>query len=377
MKPPPGRLGELARLFTRLGFTAFGGPAAHIAIMREEVVDRRRWLTNERYTDLLGITNLIPGPNSTEMAMQIGRERAGWRGLVLAGACFILPAVSIVLLLGWLYVRYGARPEAQDLLVGIKPVTLVIIGQALAKLVPAAAKTWLTRGVSVGALVAYLAGANELLILLVSAVLVWSERRVARGRPGLMPIAILSVVSEVSERPGLGRLFLVFLKVGGLLYGSGYVLVAFLRGDLVERLGVLTEQQLLDAVSIGQVTPGPLFTTATFVGYVLHGLAGALLATVAIFLPGFVFVAAIGPLADRVRDRPSTRALLDGVNAGALGLMAAVLWYLGKDSFNHWLEFVLAGAAALALGRTKVNSAWLVTAGAAAGLVAGRVGLLG
>ena len=218
MRPQPGRLGELARLFTRLGFTAFGGPAAHIAIMREEVVDRRSWVTNERYTDLLGITNLIPGPNSTEMAMQIGRERAGWRGLVVAGACFILPAASIVVLLAWLYVRYGTRPAVHDLLIGIKPVTLVIIAQALVKLAPAAAKTWLTRSVATAALVAYLAGVNELAVLAASALVVGGATRLPHGAHGLMPLALFGVVAgEVTQRPGLGRIFFVFVKIGALL----------------------------------------------------------------------------------------------------------------------------------------------------------------
>ena len=364
-------LRELARLFLRLSVVAYGGPAAHIAMMHDEVVTRRRWLTNDEYVDLLGITNLIPGPNSTEMAMHIGRTRAGWRGLVVAGTCFIVPPAVIVGVLAWLYVRYGTKPAAQDLLFGIKPVTIAIVAHALVKLVPATIKAWTTRVAAVAAVGAYLAGISELVILIGSALAVWAARRAPALRSLALAPLVPGLVADISQT----RLFLVFLKVGGLLYGSGYVLLAFLRNDFVERYSVLTEQQLLDAVSIGQLTPGPLFTTATFVGYVVHGFWGAVLATIAIFLPAYLLVALIAPLGARLRARPGTAALLDGVNAGALGLMAAVTLVLGRDSLDHWLAVAIAAAAGAMLWRTRVNSAWLIIAGAIIGVAAGGAGV--
>jgi chromate transporter len=371
------RLGALARLFGRLGVVAFGGPAAHIAMMHDEVVTRRRWLTDTQFVDLIGVTNLIPGPNSTEMTMHVGRERAGWRGLIVAGASFILPAAAIVLACAVAYVEYGQTPGGQALLYGVKPVVLAIIGQALVKLGRTAlggagAMGWVVGG---AALIAYLAGGNEIAILLVGALaaLVWRTAWSAHGPAGLAGVVL---AAQADPSLSLGRILLVFTKIGAVLYGSGYVLLAFLRSDLVTRLDVLTDQQLLDAVAIGQFTPGPLFTTATFIGYLLAGLPGATIATIGIFLPAFCFVAAVGPHVARLRRRAWSAALLDGVNAAAFGLMAGVMIELAGDALVDPLTVILAVGAAVALWRTPLNSAWLVLAGAVVGIAATTAGLV-
>lgn len=368
-----GSLGELARLFTRLGFTAFGGPAAHIAMMHDEVVTRRGWLDEQRFLDLMGVTNLIPGPNSTEMTMHIGHERAGWRGLITAGACFILPAALIVLVFAWLYVQFGETPSGEGILYGVKPVVVVIVAQALLKLGRTVSKQWLGIVVALGAAAAYLLGVNELLLLALGGVLVLVLRTT-----GLMSISLVAFGGTLLAQAEaaditLGRLFLVFLKVGAFLYGSGYVLLAFLHGDLVDGLGVLSNQELLDAVAIGQFTPGPVFTTATFIGYYLGGLPGAVVATVGIFLPGFLFVGAVTPLVRRIRDRVWTAALLDGVNAAALGLMGGVLIQLGGDALVDPLTIAMAAVAGLVVWRTNLNTAWLIGAAGVIGLLANLV----
>ena len=369
-----GRLGELARLFGRLGVVGFGGPAAHIAMMHDEVVTRRRWLSDGAFVDLIGVTNLIPGPNSTEMTMHVGRVRAGWRGLIVAGASFILPAAAIVLACAVAYVRYGQTPNGQALLYGVKPVVLAIIGQALVKLGRTALAGRLQWVVGVAAVVAYVLRGNEIAILLVGALVVLAWRTVG---PATGPTGVVALLlATESGSLGLGRVLAVFLKIGAVLYGSGYVLLAFLRSDLVVRLDVLTNQQLLDAVAIGQFTPGPLFTTATFIGYLIAGVPGAVVATVGIFLPAFCFVAAIGPYVERLRLRTWTAALLDGVNAAAVGLMAGVLLELTGDALVDPLTVVLALVTALLLWRTSLNSAWLVLGGAAIGIAVAASGLI-
>jgi chromate transporter len=368
-------LGEVARLALKLGFTAFGGPAAHIAMLHDEVVRRRGWLTEQRFLDLLGATNLIPGPNSTEMVIHVGRVRAGWRGLIAAGALFILPSACLVGVFAWAYVRYGSAPAAGWLLYGIKPVIIAVVLQALWGLARTALKGPLLATVGLGALGLYLLGYNELGLLFGGGALVALVRNGVRAGAGSA-----AAVAPLLGAPGLwlgqaagaapfslSGLFLTFLKIGSVLYGSGYVLLAFLRNDFVERLGWLTDQQLLDAVAIGQFTPGPVFTTATFVGYVAGGVPGAALATIGIFLPSFVFVAAVNPLVPRLRRSRWMGALLDGVNAAAIGLMAAVTLQLGRDAIVDPLTALLAAAAAYLLIRHRVNSAWLVLAG---GLVA-------
>lgn len=368
------RLLELAKLFTRLGFTAFGGPAAHIAMMHDEVVIRRNWLSEQHFLDMIGAVNLVPGPNSTEMAIHIGSVRAGWRGLLVAGFCFIMPAVLIVWALAWAYVQYGASPQADALLYGIKPVIIAIVLQALIRLGQTALRGPLLSVAGVAVFALYLLGVNELVLLFGMGALVAILTMAGRGFTGqaallpLLSLSALTVAVQQATAVSLTQLFLVFLKVGALLYGSGYVLLAFLRNDLVVQLGWLTDQQLLDAVAIGQFTPGPVFTTATFVGYLVAGTPGAIVATVGIFLPAFLLVAVLNRIVPAMRRSPWTAALLDGVSVAALGLMAGVTWQLGRAAIVDWLTALLAVTAMLVLFRFKLNSAWLVMAGGAVGL---------
>ena len=371
-------LTELAALFLRLGATSFGGPAAHIAMMEDEVVRRRGWLTRADFLDLLGATNLIPGPNSTELAIHIGHRRAGWPGLLVAGACFIVPAMLIVLALAWAYVRFGRLPEAAGLLYGVKPVVIAIVLQALLGLARAAVKSPTLGVAGAAAVAATAAGVHELVVLgavgMAIALLGWAGERTSPGRsaPCVGPLAapIAAAGAGVGAAAfGLGPLFLFFLKVGSVLFCSGYVLLAFLRADLVTRWGWLTEGQLIDAVAVGQVTPGPLFTTATFIGYVLGGLRGGLVATLGIFLPAFVFVAASGPLVPRLRRSPVAGAFLDGVNVASLALMAVVTWQLGRSALVDLPTVTLALVSGVLLLRYRINSAWLVLAGAAVGIL--------
>jgi len=371
-----GRWGELATLFLKLGTTAFGGPAAHVAMMEDEVVRRRGWLTHEEFLDLLGATNLIPGPNSTEMAIHVGHRRAGWPGLLVAGVCFILPAALIVTAIAWAYVRFGKLPQAEGLLYGVKPVIIAVVVQALWGLGRTAIKgTWLALLGLAGAAACFL-GVHELVVLFVTGLAMIAGQSFTRRRGALtclvpflangvgVPLAAATATTPFS----LGALFLFFLKVGSVLFGSGYVLLAFLRADLVERWHWLTEGQLLDAIAVGQFTPGPVFTTATFIGYLLAGTSGAAIATVGIFLPAFVFVALSGPLVPRLRASPVAGAFLDGVNVASLALMAVVTLRLGAAALVDWPTVLLALASAFLLLRYRVNSAWLVLGGAAVGV---------
>ncbi len=367
------RLAELAAVFLRLGTIGFGGPAAHIAMMRNEVVRRRQWMTDQAFLDLVGATNLIPGPNSTEMAIHIGYARAGWRGLLVAGTCFICPAVVIVGAVARAYVRFGTLPAAVGLLYGVKPVIIAIILQALWGLGRTAVRTWLTAAAGATALALFFLGVNELALLAaggLAVMLAANIRRLKWGAAVLIPAVtgapLAAIVTPVPF--AMSTLALAFLKIGSVLYGSGYVLLAFLRADFVVRLGWLTDRQLLDAVAVGQFTPGPVFTTATFIGYLLGGGPGAVVATVAIFLPSFVFVAASHPFIPRLRRSPWAGALLDGVNVTSLALMAGVTWQLGRVAVTNVTTIILAGAAAVLLFRYRVNSAWLVAGGALVGL---------
>ena len=366
-------LRELAALFLRLGATAFGGPAAHIAMMRDEVVRRRQWLTEQQFLDLLSATNLIPGPNSTEMAIHVGWARRRWAGLIVAGVSFIVPAMLMTGALGWAYVRFGRLPEATWLLWGVKPVILAVVAQALWNLAPAAAPTWFLRGIGTLAAVASAIGLNELAILFVAGAVVAGARAAAARRGGglnqLFPMVPVAAGAAVSSAVSLSGLFGVFLKIGSVLFGSGYVLLAFLRADLVNRLHWLTEAQLIDAVAAGQITPGPVFTTATFIGYVLAGPAGALVATGGIFLPAFVFVAASGPLVPRLRASRLSAGFLDGLNVASLALMAVVAVQLGRAAIVDAPTAILGLVAAVLLLRFRLNSTWLVLGGAAAGVV--------
>jgi chromate transporter len=369
-------LWTLGLLFLRLGTTAFGGPAAHIAMMEDEVVRRRRWLTRDEFLDLLGASNLIPGPNSTELAIHIGHRQAGWPGLLVAGVSFIVPAVLIVGAFAWAYVRYGSLPEVAGVLYGVKPVIIAIVLQALWSLGRTAIKTKFLAFVAAAAVVLTFLRVHELLVLFGGGVIVGLARIIARqigssrNLISFSPVALLLQAGTATAAPfALWPLFLFFLKVGAVLYGSGYVLLAFIRADLVERWHWLTEPQLLDAIAVGQVTPGPVFTTATFIGYVLGGTQGALVATVGIFLPAFFFVAVSGPLVPRIRKSPVAGAFLDGINAAALALMLVVTYELSRAALVDLKTIILALVSAVILFRFRINSAWLVLGGAIAGLL--------
>lgn len=373
------RLKELATVFSRLGCVAFGGPAAHIAMMDDEVVKRRQWMSREQLLDLIGVTNLLPGPNSTELAIHIGYERAGWKGLFVAGSCFILPAMVIVWILAALYSRYQTVPQVEWLLYGIKPVIIAIILQALFKLGRKAIKDGPTVIAAICVIVAYFLNVNEILLLLLAGLAVMVIKNLRRG--GGIASLVLPFSGSLAQTGGTTagatiaapswiQVFLFFLKIGSVLYGSGYVLLAFLQRDLVERLGWLTSQELLDAIAIGQFTPGPVFTTATFVGYLLAGNAGAIAGTVGIFLPAFLLVGLVNPWVPVLRQSRWFGAFLDGVNAASLGLMAAVVFTLGRTALVDWVTIVLAVLAAIAVFRFKINSAWIVLAGGIIGFIA-------
>jgi chromate transporter len=418
---------DLAFVFLRLGTTAFGGPAAHIAMMEDEFVRRRQWLSRERFLDLLGAVNLIPGPNSTEMAIYIGYLRAGWRGLVAAGMCFILPAMLMVMVIAWAYVQFGSLPQLAGLLYGVKPVVIAVVLQALWGLGRAAIKTRLLAILGLLAAVAGLLNVDVLSVILVAGLLSALERGLRpalekgtvpvssdhaghgcaavpdgarnwdsspsdppnpwqdphrRFRPLLFLFLVVAAVlamihfataagSEEEVPCSLSAILFYFLKVGSVLYGSGYVLLAYLQTDLVEHWHWLTSTQLLDATAVGQVTPGPVFTTATFIGYVLQDVPGALLATLGIFLPSFIFIAISGPLIPRLRKSVIAGAFLDGVNVGSLALMAVVTWRLGLAAIVDAPTALLAAGSAILLMRYRVNSAWLILAGALMGITIG------
>jgi chromate transporter len=368
------RLKEVVTLFLKLGTIGFGGPAAHIALMHEEVVKRRGWLDDQRFLDLLGATQLIPGPNSTEMASHIGFVRAGWPGLIAGGVCFAVPAIVIVMALSWCYVHYGTTPQAEWISYGIKPVVIAIIIQALWLLGRKAIKDKTAALVGFSVLVLFFIGINEIALLfggaLVCMLIKNAPRLKQRFVPGFFwPLAGSGASILAVKTFSLPLLFLTFLKIGSVLYGSGFVLLAYLRADFVTRLGWLTDQQLMDAIAVGQMTPGPLFTSATFIGFILGGTKGALLATLGIFLPSFVFVAIANPFIPRLRNSPWAGGLLDGVNAASLGLMAGVTMQLGRASLADAVSIVIALAAFVLLVRFKVNSTWLIAGGALAGLL--------
>ena len=369
-------LRSLAWLFLTLGTIAFGGPAAHIAMMEDEVVRRRKWMTREEFLDLLGATNLIPGPNSTEMAIHIGHRQAGWLGLVVAGVCFIAPATLIVTAFAWAYVRYRSLPEVAGILYGVKPVIIVIVLQALFLLGRTALKTKFLAAIAIAGAALTFAGVHELLILLAGGVSAMVKRLLFRRNHKSLALFTFATLFESSVPAmasfGLWPLFLFFLKVGAVLYGSGYVLLAFIRADLVERWHWLTESQLLDAIAVGQVTPGPVFTTATFIGYVLAGGPGAAVATAGIFLPAFIFVALSGPVVPLIRRSPTAGAFLDGVNACALSLMFVVTYLLARSALVDLKTILIAVVSAILLFRFRLNSAWLILGGALVGWVLSR-----
>lgn len=373
------RLKEIAAVFFKLGATAFGGPAAHIAMMDDEIVKKRKWLSREKFLDLLGATNLIPGPNSTELAIHLGYERGGLLGLLIAGTCFILPAMLIVLFFAVSYMRFGTLPEASNILYGIKPVIIAIILQALFNLGKSAVKNVYAGFIGTGVTVLSFLGLGEILLLAIAGVIMmiimnWKKLRsvnlsVSFPLFGLMAASLTEQFEQ--KKMSLTTLFLTFLKIGSVLYGSGYVLLAFLESELVEKFQVLTSQQLLDAVAVGQFTPGPVFTTATFIGYVIHGVPGAILATVGIFLPAFVLVWAINPFISKLRSSSWVSGILDGVNVASWGLMIVVSWKLGVSAVTDWVTAALAIGALIVVFCTKINSAWLILIGGIIGWMAG------
>lgn len=370
------RLRELASVFLKLGTIAFGGPAAHVAMMDEEVVQRRQWMSREKLLDLMGVTNLIPGPNSTELAIHIGYERGGWRGLLVAGSCFILPAMLTVWFLAFLYHRYQQVPQLDWLLYGIKPVIIAVILQALWKLGGKALKSSLTKIAALGVIVAAFLGINEIALLLVAGLLVMLLKNWRSSRPlggwlfPVMGIGTVNMGNNSAVTAHWSQIFLFFLKIGSVLYGSGYVLLAFLQRDLVERYQWLTSQQLLDAIAIGQFTPGPVFTTATFIGYLLGGNLGAIAATVGIFLPAFVLVLIINPWVNYLQKSPWFRGFLDGVNAASFGLMAVVTITLAQTALQDVLTLILMLASGVAVFRWQINTALLVLIGGIIGFCA-------
>jgi len=374
-KPQSIALREVTALFLRLGFTAFGGPAAHIAMMEDEVVRRRNWLARDQFLDLLGVTSLIPGPSSTEMAILLGYRRAGWRGLV-AGVCFILPAALIVAAIAWAYVAFGKLPQVIGVLNGVKPIVIAILLQALWRMGRTAIKGWWVGLIALLAMIANLAGVSPLAVLVGcgAAAIAPEMARHSRKNDGV-PATITAIAPAAKAGAAvtpfkLSTLFLVFLKIGAVLFGSGYVLLAFLRGDFVDHLHWLSQGELLDAVAVGQVTPGPVFTTATFIGFVLGGWRGAAVATIGIFLPSFLLVAASGPLIPRLRRSRVAGAFLDGVNSASVALMAVVGVELGRAAIVDVTTVLLAAGSLVALLRWRVSSTWLVLAGGVVGAVA-------
>jgi chromate transporter len=358
-------LGALAWAFLRLGTTAFGGPAAHVAMMEDEFVRRREWLTRQEFLDLVGAASLIPGPSSTEVAIYVGYRRAGWRGLLLAGACFILPAAVMVTLLAALYEHSGKLPAVGAALYAVKAVIIAVVVQALVGFARTAIKGPALLVLGLAAAAACFAGLPPLAVLAAAGVLAMAARAASRaGDRAILPVTAAS----------MAKVFALFLKIGSIVFGSGYVLLAFLRDDLVTRTHWLTEGQLVDAVAVGQVTPGPVFTTATFVGYLLGGVPGAIAATVGIFLPSFVLVAASGPLIPRLRRSPWAGAFLDGVNVASLALMAVVTVQLARAAIVDGITAALAVVAAVLLLRWRVNSAWLVLGAAVIGVARALAG---
>ncbi len=367
------RLIEIAIVFLTLGTIAFGGPAAHIAMMNQEIVEKRKWLSRQKFLELLGATNLIPGPNSTELAIHIGYQRAGWLGLVLAGSCFILPAMVIVLILAILYTKYEMVPGLAWILYGIKPVILAIVLQALWNLAAASLRSKTLWAVAISAAVLALIGLHELALLLIAGIvcmILANGRKLRNTSHSLIAPAFFSALLPVAKSfAPATKLFWIFLKIGAVLYGSGYVLLAFLQKDFVDRWGIITSQQLLDAVAIGQFTPGPVFTTATFIGYLVAGIPGAIAGTVSIFLPAFLFVAVLTFWMDRLRQSPWVASFIDGVTAASLALMAIVSGKLGLAAVVDISTALILLASLFVVFRFKINSAWLVAAGGLLGLL--------
>lgn len=364
-------LGEIAKLFLKLGTVSFGGPAAHIAMMEDEVVKKRKWMTHEHFLDLIGVTNLIPGPNSTEMTMHCGYERAGWKGLIVAGVSFIFPAVIITAILAWVYQKYGALPNAEPFIFGIKPAVIAIIAAAIVPLAKKAFKNNMLIAMGLATLIASVAGLNEIIAMFAcggAGVLIFLAEKYRRHTNSFVPLAALASALPAVTVPSL-KIFLIFLKTGALLYGSGYVLFAFLDAELVST-GLLSREVLTDAVAAGQFTPGPVLSTATFIGWQMNGLSGALVATAGIFLPSFLFVALLNPILPKLRKSKIFSAFLDAVNAASVAVIGAVCIKMGADAVMDWRSIIIASTSLfIAIRYKKVNSALIVIAGSLTGYI--------
>jgi len=362
---------QVTKLFLKLGFTAFGGPAAHIAMMQDEVVNKRKWLTEQHFLDLIGATNLIPGPNSTEMAMHIGNERAGWKGLIVAGMCFILPAVFITGIFAFLYKQYGQLPEVQPFIYGIKPAIIAVILAAVFPLAIKSLKTIELAIIGIVVLILSLLNQNEIYLMFGAGFLAMFLAYVRNNRlnnlQSFLPITLLQITNTTIFSATNANLFWIFLKIGAILYGSGYVLFAFLDTELVAT-GLLTRQQLIDAIAVGQFTPGPVFSSVTFIGYQINGLTGAIFSTIAIFLPSFVFVALLNPIVKKMRNSKLFSAFLNAVNVASVAIIVSVCFAMGKDTITDWRTILIAVISiVLTFGYRKINSAFIILGGSMAG----------
>ncbi|OFY98440.1 MAG: chromate transporter [Bacteroidetes bacterium RIFCSPLOWO2_12_FULL_31_6] len=362
---------DIAKLFLKLGIIGFGGPAAHIAMMQDEVVTKKKWLTEQHFLDLIGATNLIPGPNSTEMAIHIGHEKGGWKGLIVAGLCFILPAVFITGVFAYFYKQYGQIPEVQPFIYGIKPAIIAIILGAIFPLAKKSLKSKELIIIGLLVLVGSLLNINEIYLMFgagFSALLLAYYRNGKRNNiNSFLPLTLLQITNTTILSATNANLFWIFLKIGAILYGSGYVLFAFLDTELVST-GLLTRQQLIDAIAVGQFTPGPVFSSVTFIGYQINGLTGAIVSTIAIFLPSFVFVALLNPIVKKMRNSALFSSFLDAVNVASVAIIMAVCFDMGKDTITDWRTILIAILSiVIAFGYKKINSAFVVIGGSLIG----------
>jgi len=364
-------LKDIAKLFLKLGVIGFGGPAAHIAMMQEEVVEKRKWLTEQHFLDLIGATNLIPGPNSTEMTMHIGHEKGGWKGLVVAGLCFILPAVFITGIFAYLYKQYGQLPQVQPFVYGIKPAIIAIILGAIFPLAKKSLKSTELLLLGILVLVCSLLGINEIYLMFgagfFALFLAYIRNKEQNSLNSFLPLTFLQITNTTLLSATNAKIFWIFLKIGAILYGSGYVLFAFLDTELVST-GLLTRQQLIDAIAVGQFTPGPVFSSVTFIGYQINGLTGAVVSTIAIFLPSFLFVALLNPIVKKMRHSKLFSAFLDAVNVASVAIIVAICFDMGKDTITDWRTILIAVLSiAIAFGYRKLNSAFVVLGGSLLG----------
>lgn len=371
-------LKDIAKLFLKLGIIGFGGPAAHIAMMQDEVVTKRKWLTEQHFLDLIGATNLIPGPNSTEMAIHIGYEKGGWKGLIVAGLCFILPAVFITGIFAWLYKQYGQIPEVRPFIYGIKPAIIAIILGAIFPLAKKSLKSIELAIIGMLVLGFSLLKFNEIYIMFGAGFLALFLASIRQNKPrntnSFLPLTFLQITNTTILSATNSNLFLIFLKIGAILYGSGYVLFAFLDTELVST-GLLSRQQLIDAIAVGQFTPGPVFSSVTFIGYQINGLTGAIVSTIGIFLPSFVFVALLNPLVKKMRDSTSFSAFLDAVNVASVAIIVTVCFEMGRETITDWRTILLAVLSiAITFGYKQMNSAFVVLGGSLIGYLLTLIG---